>query len=303
MASKLLTIIFLSVVTLCCQGASILVGKIQANHFKSIQARANSDFGNYDFKHLTREQTELILLHHALQLGGYQHEIHVHGIDHSYLRGLQLVTSGTYSMLGYSVWKSTVSQHSNLNISLPLVAKGDYQVGLYTMPSNQRAMSTRRFRDLENLVAVSQRGYTVDWETLEGLNLKDIIHTSHWGNMIKLIHSGRADFMLLPFQNTPNMALVHPLPYRNDVKEVTLVPIPEVTVYLNDDRVWAINSLRPDGIDILQALNKGITQMRQEGIIRKAFVDSGLINIKTQHWTVINQPQTETKPETSKGKH
>ena len=258
------------------------------------------EINHYDYQaEGRRELTELILLVQMLHAGGYKGELRLLPMRWHYLRTLQQIASNPGAMLGTSIWHDTVQVRKDLWVSDDLVQRGEYLVGLYASPKNAKALAAANLRDVQKLTAVSNRGFLVDWKTLERMKLKNIQNTVKWLNMVKMVASQRVDFMLLSFQDEPNLQLIQVLPasktpgllsHQTSVgRAITLVPIPKLQVSLGSARNYiAHKDITHSDSAAIDAVNRGLKQFRAAGRIDRAFTESGFFNEKTRDWKIIN---------------
>src|SRR5690606_32606822 len=99
----------------------------------------------------------------------------------------------------------------------------------------------------------------------------------------RMVSAQRADFTLAPFQPSPDMKI--------ELNGMELVPIEGLKVAITGTRHWPVSRRHPRGQEIYDALQKGITLMKQRGIIRKAYEESGLFQPEVGAWRLIHPPQ------------
>jgi hypothetical protein len=223
-----------------------------------------------------RDVVEMVLMHQALKLGGFQQEIEIVSFD-GYKRTLQMIQTGRLAAFGPSAWNSpAVREDKNLLISEPLIHEGEFKVGLFTSQKNNRALAVQNFDTLRQLSGVSNRNWERDWRLLESLQLSSIHHTLHWVSMAKMVEAQRADFVLAPFSYEQDMSL--------QVGDIKLIPIKGLKVTLPGSRHWIVSRRHESGTDAFNALQLGLQILREKGSVNKAYMDSGFFNPKTLHW-------------------
>ncbi len=99
--------------------------------------------------------------------------------------------------------------------------------------------------------------------------------------MAKLVHLGWVDTMLAPF--TKNF------PFSYQGSDYTIVAFEGVKVALNDSRHFVVSRNHPHGKETFEALQRGIKILRKQGIIKKAYQQSGFFNEKVKGWHIINE--------------
>lgn len=131
------------------------------------------------------------------------------------------------------------------------------------------------------LHAVSSRNWTIDWQVLTKMNLSGLNHSGQFPLMARMLVKGRADFMLSPFYNSPDLSFTE--------GGEKFIPIPNIKVVLPGSRHFALSNKHPDFEEIKQALIKGLKILTDEGIIQKAYTQSGFFNAKVKNWHIINE--------------
>lgn len=176
-----------------------------------------------------------------------------------------------------SYWRDDFPQPDGLLFSDPLLLEGEFEVGLYTTPANTRALAARTLADLQQLRVLSNDTWRVDWQTLGRLGITRVQHVTRWNLMPHMLHQGRADVLLAPFQSTPDLSLV--------VDGVRLVPVPGLKVSMRGTRHFLVSATHELGPRLRDQLNAGLASLRQQGLIRRAYEQSGFFNAKVAGWT------------------
>jgi hypothetical protein len=88
--------------------------------------------------------------------------------------------------------------------------------------------------------------------------------------------------VLAPFQATADLSL--------DVGSVRLVPIPRLKIGLDGTRHFLVSSRHARATALLDRLNAGLSTLRQKGVIRQAYEQSGFFNARVAHWTTLRAP-------------
>lgn len=225
-----------------------------------------------------RDVIEVVLIQQALALGGIRDNIRF-VVTATHARIIKQVHSGKAVMAGNSIWLDLLDDKDLLYVSDPIIKNGQFEAGLYTVPNNQRVLNAKSIDDVRALTAVSSKAWTIDWQTLNTLEIRSLINTVKWTSMVKMVEKGRADFLLAPFQPSPDMSFV--------AEGVHLVPIPGIKIGFQGSRHFAVSKRNPDGKRIIEALNKGIIELNKKGLIEKAYVDSGFYNQTAKDWKKI----------------
>jgi len=229
-----------------------------------------------------RSVIEVVLLQQALFLGGSKAKVEFI-VSPTYSRMLNLLNHGKIPLAANTVWAHDIgskNEYKDIYISHTMINDGEFEAGLYVLPSNKRAMSSKNLEDVQKLIAISNKNWIPDWTTLTQLNLKGLHHTVNWKFMIRMINVYRGDFTLAPFQSTPDLSFTS--------QGIKFVPIPNLKVGLRGTRHFAISKKHPKAKEILTAINSGIKQLREKQIIKKAYIESGFFNPKVKNWKKLN---------------
>ncbi len=287
---SIFAVCLLFLISALCQSATVLISiETQEDFLAQIKDQTVLEVNDFDKKGFRREVVEIILLHQALNLGGYKQKI-VHKVkDVSYKRGIRAIESGAADMWGVSVWAQSVVDSNYLYISDPVIELGEYDAVMYTNPSNKKALLVKSREQLQQLSVVSNRNYKIDWLTLSEIGIKKMIHTPVWESMIRFVDSGRADFMIAPLQLGEKYHLTRRYFQGGRYKKTfRLVPIPNVKLYLNDSRHWIVNKQSSGSQEIIDALNKGLAILNESGKRKRALSECGFIRPELQSWTALN---------------
>lgn len=241
---------------------------------------------HFDRPGARRDVVELVLLQQALQRGGISHPV-AFVPSPSYKRILADLAHGRARLAANSIWRSDLLDHPYmLLISEPVFKRGEIEAGLYTSPRNDQALRSRTLDDFAQLSAVTSRVWRSDWNSLESLPLKRLVHARQWPMMLQLVASMRVDFLLAPFQPGPAMRL--------EDEGVSLVPIPEVKIILGGSRHFALSRSHPGSRALLSALNQGLHALEQDNTLAHALHAAGMQTGRTRAWRVLNALPMET---------
>lgn len=293
------------ILALCihCRGViavDVLVGENAYSGYQTFLAGRNV-FAIHDYSGIDarREVIEIVLLQHALHMGGYSELLTFKPVRLHYRRRLQLVAAGQYALWVNTAWRQdALHLTEDVHVSAPVIKRGEYLVGLYTHPSNSNALAARTLEDVQKLSAVSSKGWSADWNTLASLQLNNVNNNNDWFSFGRVITSGRADFMLAPFQAGADQTLYHKRldTDLNVIDVVKLVPIPKVQIYLDDSRHWLVSQKYNDGRKIFQALQRGLALLESTGERRAALIESGFIAAGSDRRMTLNPEQVAEIP-------
>lgn len=236
---------------------------------------------NFEAEHSQRDVVEFILVQKALALGGAN--LTFSFITGNYdSRNPKLLKNGLLLINFDTMWLSHAQQFSeDVYISDPIIHKGEYLAGVYTSLEHKNKLNIKNLSDFQNITAISNKNWPVDWQTLSQLNLYSLTHEEEWLSMAKLVTMGWVDIMLAPFTKSNDFS------YQGD--NYHIVAIEGIKIALNDSRHFIVSKKHPQGEETFNALQKGLKILRKQGLIRKAYQQSGFFNEKTEDWLIINQ--------------
>ncbi|WP_022940815.1 hypothetical protein [Psychromonas hadalis] len=225
-----------------------------------------------------RDVIEVVLIQQALALGGITDPIRFI-VTSSHARIIKQVHAGKAVMSGNSIWYDLLNDRDLLYVSEEIIENGQFEAGLYTILENQKTLRATSLQDVRALTAVSSKAWIIDWQTLNAMEMSSLINTVKWTSMVKMVAKGRADFLLAPFQPSKDMSFTP--------EGIHLVPVQGLKIGLQGTRHFAVSKRHPKGKEVIKALDKGIKLMKEQGIVYKAYSDSGFFNEKVKNWKNI----------------
>lgn len=254
---------------------------------KVIAGREILDINDFSGPNIPRDVVEFILIQKALALGGSKIEFSF-TVGNYDARNIKLLQSGLLLINFDSMWLSHISGFGkDVYISEPIIRKGEYWAGLYTALGNDKALATKNLSDFRRLSVISNKNWYVDWQTLNQLKPKSLIHDEEWLSMAKLVSLQWVDIMLAPFTES--------YPFRYSGGGYQIIAIDGVKIALNDSRHFIISKKHPYGKETYLALQRGLKILRQRGTITKAFQQSGFFNKRVKNWHIINEGLIKAK--------
>lgn len=232
-----------------------------------------SDFGG---PHARRDVIEVLLMQQALALQDGELRLGLTPMPTSQRLQAEL-RSGHAACSATSYWREDFPQADGLLFSDALLGEGEFEVGFYTTPEHERALSARSLRDLQGLRVLSNRSWRVDWLTLEQLGFTELQHVASWNLMPRMVQQGRADLLLAPFQPTSDLSMT--------VEGVRLVPVPGLKLRMRGTRHFLVSRTHPLGPRLREQLNAGLARLRQQGVVRRAYEQCGFFNARVAGWT------------------
>jgi len=252
---------------------------VYSDYLEVVKYRNPIEITNYTHPYNRRDVVELILLQQALALGGLQdYELEFIVVD-SYLRSLRLLESGKALMTGTSLWSQDITNNDSLSKSAAIIKVNEFEAGLYTNEKQYAELTSKPFV-IQDLTVVSSKQWTVDWQSLKKIDFKYVLETNSWDSMVKMVDANRANILLAPFQATPDMSF--------EVGDVTFKPLPNLKIGLLDSRHFAISKKHPHFNAVFIALEKGLKVLEEEGVLIKAYTQSGFMNVNVRDWSFVN---------------
>ena len=278
--SRLVTLLWLLLIPLASADplTVIVSGDVLEDYHTFIANRNPLTIDNFDGPGARRDVAELVLLQQALAAGGCQDRVDFTTAP-SYDRILQELMLGRSLISGNTAWRDDLHSQQLL-VSAALISDGEFEAGIYSVASNQRAFAVRDLAGLRQLTAVSSRSWHSDWRTLSSLGLKALYATNTWDNMLRMTASQRVDVLLAPFQPTADLGF--------DYQGQRFLPITGIKLGLAGSRHFALSRHDKRSARILKQLNAGIQLLRQRGIINRAYHQSGFFNARVAGWQRLN---------------
>lgn len=234
---------------------------------------------DYGGPHSRRDVVEVVLLLQAVAQPDWARQLSLQAMPTDARLKLEL-RSGRALCSTTTYWSVDLRDpREPLLVSAPMVLDGEFEAGLYTLPSNAKALAARDRDAVRGLTLLSNRHWRVDWATLEQLGVRRLLYVGNWRQMPRMLAHGRADALLAPFQPGDDMAL--------QAEGLRLVPIPGIKIALRGTRHYLISRLHPQGEAFRERLDAGIAQLRRQGLLQQAYQQSGFFNRQVRHWQTL----------------
>lgn len=278
---KILTMVMLMAsLSLAANLKVVVPTDVYKDYLKFIGSKNPLKLDDFSGEHSRRDVVELVLLQQALAEGGVTDKISFIQAD-SYARIQAQVKSGAVLMAANTLWATDVeSMKSDVYVTEPMIAKGEFEAGFYTIPSNKKALAVKTIEELKTLSVISNKAWTVDWETLSAVGFKKMINSVTWNSMVRMVKGKRGDVLLSPFQYSSDFSF--------EASGEKFVPIPNLKIGLMGSRHLIVSKKNPEGERVSKALNKGLKTLRENGILKKAYEGSGFFNTRVNDWLKVN---------------
>ncbi len=268
-ATLILLLIFISFCTYA-RSNSVLIyirDDVYIDYQQFLSGRDVHTITNFSGKKIRRDVVDMIIAQQALKLGGFNYPFS-YAPGKVNFRNTKMLQSGELLISFDSYWSRDAQPlSSTVYISDELIRNGEYIAGIYTSPNNTQTLSITELSDLKALTAVSTSLWRTDWQTLQKLPLKKLIREDSWLSMVRMVDMQWIDFILMPFNSTPDQSFT--------MDKVHLVPVKNIGVVLKDSRHFVISKEHPKGEEASIAINKGLKILRSRGTIVKAYTEAG----------------------------
>lgn len=261
----------------------VLINDVYANYKRFIGRRDPLTLTRFDGPGSNRDVVEVVLLQQALHRGGEKRPLHFIITD-SESRNIKILASGEGDVSGASSWKTSAdSNPAHIATSLPLIREGRFMAGLY-FPADSPALEKIAAQPalVAHYTAVCVEAWTPDVITLTALG-SPVLYTESWESMLGMVKKKRADYVLAPFQPTADLRL--------NAGGMQLKPVPGVKVSLSGSRHFLISRSIQHAADLQDALDRGLRQLEQEGVVERAYRESGFDNDSVRNWKLLNPPR------------
>lgn len=238
-----------------------------------------SSIKNFSGKTIRRDVVDMILAQQALKLGGFHYKFD-YAPGKVNFRNTKMLQNGNLLISFDSYWLQDAKVLADdLYISQAVIRRGEYIAGIYTSPNNKKTLQIKTLEDLKTLTAVTTKKWKTDWQTLSALPLKKLVSQNEWLSMARMVDIQWVDFLLMPFHSTPDQSFI--------LENITLVPVKGVGIELLDSRHFVISKKHPKGKEAFEAINKGLSILRERKLITKAYREAGFF-IDRNKITIIN---------------
>lgn len=232
-------------------------------------------------KTMRRDVADLVLLHQALQLGGFHKRFRYQSGKVTF-RNTRLLESGNLLLSFDTYWLADAKAMADkVFISDPVIRNGEYLAGIYASPSNSGVFRIHELTDLQRFSAVSTPKWRTDWLTLQSLPLQKLVREDEWLSQARMVSMRWIDFMLMPF--------FHDSDGHYRLENIHLKVVPGVAILLADSRHFVVSRKHPDGEAAYKALNRGLKILRQNGQLEKMYLQAGFL-IPPGKLKILNAP-------------
>ncbi len=251
------------------------------DYIKFLNGRSPVEIEYYGGEYSRRDVIEVLMIFKALYLGGMKTFDYEFIFSPTDKRDLAYLVRGEATIRGTTIWEYELNDYENdLYKSIDVIENGTFEAGFYTNEENN--LLNRKIggvEEIKNLRVVSSKFWPVDWISLEKSGFINIYDGSKWENMLLHVINNRADILLAPFQPTDDLSF--------QVNGIKFFPIIGYKIKLEGTRHFVISSKNSYGGEVNIYLKRGLSKMKEEGIIEKMYRESGFYNEKVKDWIVV----------------
>lgn len=258
----------------------VMARDVHADYERFIRGRNPLTLQHFDGPYSRRDVVELVLLQQALKRGGALRPLHFLLTD-SDGRTLKALSNGDADISGASLWQDNAERDSeNLLASRALIRHGKFMAGLY-FPENHPALRILQERPqyIDRYTAVCASSWAPDLVTLNQLG-SPVLRTENWESMLGMLKKKRGDYVLAPFQPTAD--------FRLEAGGIVLKPVSGVKVSLAGSRHFILWRKGAESTGLAAALNRGLATLEKDGIMERAYRESGFENPQLKNWRLLN---------------
>ena len=231
---------------------------------------------HFDNPCANRPTVDFVLQLQALLAGGLDFDYELHVVP-NYERAKIEVLHSYADLTAETIWDDEIAAHPDELIpTAPVIRDGEFEKGLYVLPSHDRMLQVTSLEQLRAFVGATVVSWPIDVRSLEAMGLKGVEKAFKEEGLFQLLQRQRADFTLAEFAATADMSVT--------VDGIRLVPVPGCKVALSGSRSWIIAKKSPHAKLLANALKRGVQALRDEGRIERAFMESGFFHPKATRW-------------------
>ncbi|PAJ72282.1 hypothetical protein CJF42_22075 [Pseudoalteromonas sp. NBT06-2] len=253
---------------------------VYLDYLEFLDGRDVLDINHFSGKNIRRDVVDMIIAQQALKLGGFEHTFR-YAPGKINFRNTKMLQLGKLLISFDSYWLSDAKAlNDKAFISAPVIRHGEYIAGIYTSPLNSDVLAITDIEHLKQFTSVSTPKWKTDWQTLKALPLKKLVREDEWLSMARMVHLQWIDFLLMPFNSTPDQSF--------SIDKITLIPVKNIGIELRDSRHFVISTQHPYGKKAFQAIEIGLKKLRHNNSIVKAYTEAGFF-IDRSSLKIINK--------------
>ncbi len=226
-----------------------------------------------------RPPVDLVLICRTLEIAETQTSIKILPSP-SYARSVRMVKKGLAHTMAESVWFSDIDSDYMYHTG-PVLEIGDIEKGIYVPVEHPLLSSWQDVLQLKNLTGITLSRWTHDWDIISSLT-DDVVPTSNYESLIKMLNAGRGDFTLHEFSQSEDLDIV--------AHSIWLKPIPGIKVVMPESRVIPISAEAENASKIAYIIKSGVQKLNANGEVNTLYSAVGFNNPAVKDWKIINLP-------------
>lgn len=231
-----------------------------------------SDIQSYQNNYATKASIQIMIICKALHLGGMTVKLSFNSMP-NYSRGLYEAHKGSISIPGDSIWLSQISQ-KHFYTAPAIFAQGEFQKGFFALPDKRKEIEENininkskgitPLQTLRDYILITSKNWIFDQTAIKNLGLT-YLSTTKTENMCNMIKYGRGDLYFGELIMIGNKKIVF------NCNGLILEPIEGIKAAFTETRHFVVSKSHPNSKEIYEALDKGLTILRESGEIEEAF--------------------------------
>ncbi|EWH10909.1 hypothetical protein DS2_06446 [Catenovulum agarivorans DS-2] len=266
----------------CCISANAKTIELTLGHYGEHIAAVQKIFAtpcedNQDYyQNNNQVAMESLIFCQALVAAGFRPVVKIKPYPIQHRLHLE-INKGNIVSAGLTFWSHQYNNEVSYQ-SQPLVAKGQFEKGLYVIAANKAQQDLTQLASIKQLIGVTNQTWLNDIKAHKCIG-SPIITATSFPQMFRMIAAGRADYLLTTFSMHPDLAQAH--------HGVKLKPIKNFKVVFDDSLHFLVSRQHPQGKHLAEALNKGLSILNHNGKIKQAYQAVGFYLDKTKNWQTI----------------
>ena len=220
--------------------------------------------------------SEYLIFCNALKLSGTDYRIKLYSYPLN-ARVLDDITRGFLDASAIGIWRNELKNDGYL-ASVALLKPDQFVKGFYT--TKEKLATLSRQPTLKGNIVLANSNWSHDWAKLNCSGLKTV-HVDQYQHMFRMLSAGRGDMIPLTFSNNAEMERLH--------FNVPLYPVPGFKMSFDDSTHFAVRATGEKPNLLLNDLNSGLRQLREQGLIELVYRRLGIINHVVDDWKEIGQ--------------
>ena len=229
---------------------------------------------DFKSKYSSRVVASLVLISQALKLGGMDAKLRIVTFPNSARERAQ-VKKGKIAISGQVHWRTEFD--SSVHMSSAIIPQGRFIKAILGLANNEKLKDLRWHSDFKQLTTAIVPTWAHDLNLLEEMGVEHIYKAPNKGNLLKMVHAGRVDFILYEFSNKVKDGYFLEDGIKLKVTEKT-------KIILDGSRHYMVSKLHPQGDRIYKALEAGVKIMKEKGVFEKALYGVGFYPEGEKDW-------------------